>query len=119
MRMPLRMLAVVVVALASGCLSFLWADHVSSAQAHLLVQKGALLLDVRSPEEFKEGHIEGAVNIPVQDLENRMGEVGPRERSVVVYCHSGMRSGRAAQMLERAGYSVADLGPMSRWSSGQ
>jgi phage shock protein E len=88
----------------------------SSDEAHRLVAGGALLLDVRSPQEYDTSHVEGAVNIPVQDLEARMGEVGPKGRPVVVYCASGRRSGRAAQLLERAGYtSVHDLGPMSRW----
>ncbi|HYV45387.1 MAG TPA: rhodanese-like domain-containing protein [Myxococcaceae bacterium] len=104
-----------VVLLAAGCAVFMHGD-VSRDEAHRLVAGGALLLDVRSPEEFKSGHIDGAVNIPVQDLEARLGEVGPRERQVVVYCHSGMRSGRAAQVLRGAGYSgVRDLGPMERW----
>lgn len=115
--MPLRNLSALVLVLASGCLLFMH-GNVSRAEAHHLVENGALLLDVRSPEEFQSGHLEGAVNIPVQDLEARMGEVGSKERPVVVYCHSGMRSGRAAQMLQRAGYAVRDLGPMGHWNEG-
>ena len=115
MTMPLKIAAAAMMVLATGCFVFLHGD-VSRDDAHRLVAEGALLLDVRSPEEFKAGHIDGAVNIPVQDLEARMGEVGARERPVVVYCHSGMRSGRAAQVLRHAGYSaVHDLGPMDRW----
>lgn len=88
----------------------------SSAEAHRLVEAGALLLDVRTPEEFAGGHIQGAVNIPVQELERRMAEVGDRERAVVVYCRSGARSATAAAMLRDAGHRrVHDLGPMSRW----
>jgi phage shock protein E len=108
-------LAVVVMVFAIGCWAFLGGGKVSSAEARLLVEKGALLLDVRSPEEFQSGHLQGAVNIPVQELDARMGEVGPKERAVVVYCRSGMRSGRAAELLKRAGYDVRDLGAMSRW----
>ena len=89
---------------------------VTTVDAHRLVENGALLLDVRTPEEFAAGHIQGALNIPVQVLEQRMGDLGARDRDIVVYCRSGNRSGRAKQMLNTAGYtSVHDLGPMSAW----
>lgn len=88
-----------------------------SKRAHELVEAGALLLDVRTKDEFSAGHLPNAKNIPVQELEQRMGELGNnQERPVVVYCRSGMRSARAASMLERAGFrEVVDLGPMSAW----
>lgn len=81
-----------------------------------MVSEGAVLLDVRTPEEYREGHIEGARNIPVQQLAQRMSEVGPPDRPVVVYCRSGGRSQTAAEMLLRAGYQdVFNLGPMAAW----
>lgn len=84
--------------------------------AHALVQKGALLLDVRSPDEFAAGHLPGAVNVPVDRLEASLKEVGAPERPVVVYCHSGRRSRWAAEILQKNGFKkVHDLGPMSRW----
>jgi len=114
--MPLKIVTAAVLFLATTSCAVFLHGNVSRDEAHRLVDKGALLLDVRSPEEFKAGHIDGAVNIPVQDLEARLGEVGSRDRSIVVYCHSGMRSMHAAQVLQRAGYSaVNDLGPMERW----
>lgn len=79
------------------------------------VGQGALLLDVRSPLEHASGHIPGSVNIPVQELPQRLGELGPTQRPVVVYCRSGARSGHAAQLLRAAGYDVHDIGPMSAW----
>lgn len=76
-----------------------------------------LLLDVRTPEEFAEGYIPGAVNISVQTLEGRMSEV-PRDVPVVVYCRSGNRSATAAQMLIDAGYTqVYDLGGIQDWQA--
>lgn len=63
-----------------------------------------LMLDVRTPEEFAQGHIAGARLIPVQELEKRLAEV-PRDRQVYVYCRSGVRSARASGMLFRAGYT--------------
>ncbi len=89
-------------------------EHVDGPAARHLVEDGAFLLDVRTPEEFAEGHIEGATNIPVQELETRMSEV-PESASVVVYCRSGNRSAKAAVMLKDAGHQVHDLGPMSAW----
>jgi phage shock protein E len=80
-----------------------------------LVEQGAVLLDVRTPEEFLCGHVERARNIPVQELASRLDEVGPPTKPVVVYCRSGGRSAAARQILERAGYQVRDIGPMSAW----
>ena len=89
--------------------------HVSGAQARALVSdEGATLLDVRSVAEYAAGHVEGAKNIPVQELEARMGEV-PTSTPVVVYCQSGGRSAAAARMLRTAGYETYDLGPMAAW----
>jgi phage shock protein E len=80
-----------------------------------LVEQGALLLDVRTPEEFACGHVLRAQNIPVQELPQRLHEVGSTTRPVVVYCRSGGRSAMARQILERAGYQVRDIGPMTAW----
>ncbi len=89
---------------------------VAPAEAKDLVKKGAKLVDVRSPGEFAGGHIEGAVNVPVGDLERRLGELGPKDGVYVVYCASGMRSARAKGILQASGRTnVHDLGAMSRW----
>jgi phage shock protein E len=88
--------------------------QVTSGEAHQLVAQGAVLVDVRTPEEFAGGHLDGARNVPVDELAGRMGEL-PRDRVLVVYCRSGARSSRAAAMLRGAGYQARDLGPMSAW----
>ena len=89
---------------------------ISSAEAHRLVAAGARLLDVRTAGEFAGRHIDGALNIPVQELESRVGEVGPRDKPVVVYCLSGARSARAVGILKAAGFStVRNLGSFTRW----
>lgn len=87
-----------------------------ASEARRLVAEGARLLDVRTPAEFSGGHIPGAVNIPIDDLERRLGELEPKERPIVVYCQSGVRSAHATQILEGAGHArVYDLGGMSDW----
>ena len=93
-----------------------FASRASSNEAHRLVEAGAHLVDVRTPEEYAAGHLPGAVNIPVDQIAARREDVGPLDEPVVVYCHSGRRSGLAAAQLKAAGFqSVYDLGAMSSW----
>lgn len=103
-----------------GLCSTLFGGRAANAdEARRLVRDGAVLLDVRSPEEFGAGHLQGAVNLPVQVLEERLAELGPRDQAVVVYCGSGIRSARAARTLRRAGYTVVDIGAMTNWPEGE
>ena len=67
------------------------------------------LLDVRTPEEFAESHIPGAVNIPVDELRRRLGEV-PRDREVAAYCQVGQRGYLATRILLQAGFRAANIG---------
>ncbi len=83
-------------------------------EARARVAAGAILLDVRTPGEFAEGHVEGALNIPVQELGARIREL-PESSAVVVYCRSGGRSASAAVILKARGHEVLDIGPMSAW----
>jgi rhodanese-related sulfurtransferase len=107
------MFVVALLALApEGCTGA--SHHVDSAAAHALVEHGATLLDVRTEGEWSGGHLPGAVLIPIQQLATRIGEV-PRDRPVVVYCQSGIRSAQAADVLASAGYEVHDLGGIGSW----
>ncbi|WP_230129085.1 rhodanese-like domain-containing protein [Bacillus sp. CECT 9360] len=63
----------------------------------------AQLIDVREPNEFEAGHILGARNIPLTQLKTRLKELRT-DKPIYLYCQSGLRSGRAAQMLHRKGY---------------
>lgn len=63
----------------------------------------AQLIDVREPKEFENGHILGARNIPLSQLKMRLLEIR-KDKPVYLYCQSGQRSGRAAQILRRKGY---------------
>jgi rhodanese-related sulfurtransferase len=90
--------------------------RVSGGDARQMVADGALLLDVRSPEEFSGGHIEGAMSIPIQELARRMGELGDKDAEIVVYCQSGGRSAMAKRLLESNGFTkVHDMGGMRQW----
>ena len=77
------------------------------------------ILDVRTPEEYAAGHIEGAVNIPYTELEDRVSELGIElGEEMVVYCRSGRRAGIAEAALSELGYSnLRDLdGHINGWT---
>jgi len=74
-----------------------------------------IILDVRTPEEFSEGHIEGAILIPVDELEGRLDEL-PLDKPIITYCKSGGRSATAAGILVENGFSeVYDMGGITDW----
>lgn len=72
-----------------------------------LKKKDIILIDVRRPEEFNEGHIKNAKLLPVQELsEEKMEELGvTKEDNILLYCRSSGRSGHALHMLQAAGYT--------------
>lgn len=74
------------------------------------------VLDVRTPREYAEGHVPGAVNVPQEQLASRLAEV-PKDKDVVIYCRSGRRSALAADVLAANGYSrLSHLeGDMNAW----
>ncbi|MEI7012164.1 rhodanese-like domain-containing protein [Leptospira licerasiae] len=79
------------------------------------VGKGALVVDVRTPEEYEKRHFPGAVNIPVDSLPMRVDELGPKDKQIILYCQSGGRSLRAKTFLEEEGFSkIRDAGRIDR-----
>lgn len=70
------------------------------------IHAGAMLLDVRTPEEYSQGYLQGAVNIPYDQLAERVNEIDQdKDRDIVVYCRSGRRSSLAKRTLESLGYT--------------
>ncbi|HEX8438241.1 rhodanese-like domain-containing protein [Archangium sp.] len=87
-----------------------------SEKARELVGQGWVLLDVRTPEEYRQGHPEPARNIPVQELPQRVTEVGPPGTRVVVYCQAGGRSAKAVEILRSHGFTdLFDLRSVNNW----
>ena len=81
-------------------------DPEAAKQAWPMIEQGALLIDVRTAEEFAQGHIDGALNIPYQEIDKLMSAIGTdKTRPVVVYCRSGNRSGKSKVVLETKGYT--------------
>ncbi len=69
-----------------------------------------LLVDVRTPGEFAEGHVPGAINIPLNELSQRIGDVGaPDDAPVHVICRSGSRSAKASELLVKSGLSAINV----------
>ena len=85
------------------------------------LERAPLIVDVRSEKEYAEAHIPGAVNIPYDQLGDRLSEIdAAKTDEIVVHCRSGYRAGIAEKLLIEAGYSdVRDLdGHMNGWQSG-
>jgi len=69
------------------------------------IKGGAKVIDVRTTEEFNEEHYPNALNIPVDQIRQRLTEFGEKNAPIVVYCASGSRSAFAARLLKSAGYT--------------
>lgn len=77
---------------------------------------GALLVDVRTAEEYAEFRAQGAINHPLAEIENGVYPRSEKSKQMFVYCRSGNRSAQAKELLEKAGYTnVTDLGGLSDW----
>ena len=71
----------------------------------------AILLDVRTEEEYSETHIEGSTNLPLQKIEMATSIITDKNKPLFVYCRSGVRSAKAVEILKRMGYTnVNDIG---------
>lgn len=86
-------------------LNFLFGGkNMSKTEIKELIQAGATIVDVRSPDEFKDGHYKKAINIPVSEMERRAGELGKTDSPVILYCLSGGRCIKAKSILEKKGF---------------
>lgn len=79
--------------------------QLSALESWRLLQGRAdvLILDVRTPQEYREAHLAGSLLIPIDQVAQRLGEI-PRERPILVYCAVGSRSSQVANYLGRLGY---------------
>ena len=94
-----------------GFFSFLQTKDINSGVRSYLSTEGAVLLDVRTPEEYAEGHIEGSQNIPLQNIESAETVIKDKDTPIYVHCRSGGRSAQATSILKKMGYTnVEDIG---------
>lgn len=79
-----------------------------------LVSEGAIIIDVRTPGEFKSGHIKGAINIPLDQLRSKINDLKKKNKKLITCCRSGSRSGMAKSLLVSSGLDCVNGGP---WDS--
>jgi phage shock protein E len=104
------------IALVVGFILFKRMSLVSPEAARKLLTEGALIIDVRSPEEFRSDHLKGVANIPLDTLEAVVPKRAPdKSKPLLLHCLSGTRSGMAKRTLASMGYTnVHNLGSLSR-----
>lgn len=84
-----------------------------------LIESGALVVDVRTPEEFAQGHLDNAINIPLDTVETGFAHIA-KDSSIVVYCRSGNRSSMAMQSLVQQGFiNIHNGGGLSEMQQAQ
>ena len=69
------------------------------------IKAGAKIIDVRTAGEFADASYPGAVNIPLSELPGKLGALGPKDTSIILYCASGARSAQAARLLKQEGFT--------------
>jgi rhodanese-related sulfurtransferase len=93
-------------------------DEIDTETAAARIADGALVLDVREPDEYDEGALEGAIHIPRGHLEAQIeGRVADKDAPIVAYCAGGVRSAFAAKTLAELGYAHVESmeGGFGRW----
>lgn len=95
-----------------GILSSLFGGGSKELQA--LKDNGAVVIDVRTPGEFKSGHVKGAKNYPLQNIGSKTQEIKRLNKPVILCCASGMRSGQAKGILKSAGIECANGGSWTK-----
>ena len=107
MTFKLKTLLITVLTLAflAGCSSVEDATILAARDA---VKQGAVIIDVRTPKEYKQGHVATAQNIPIEVITKTLAPI-PKGKEIVVYCASGNRSGTVANILRQNGWTVYDV----------
>ena len=100
-----------------GIMDFFKHDDINQGIMEYRSSPGAVLLDVRSSQEYFGGHIPGSINIPLKNLDKVAAVAGSTDAPIYVYCLSGGRSRQAASLLEHMGYSnVKNIGGIAAYS---
>lgn len=106
----------VVVAIFVGLIFVASGNKISLEDVSSGMKNGALLVDVRTAEEYKSEHADGAINISLEEIQNGKYPEVSKDNTVYVYCHSGKRASTAKSLLESAGYKqVISLTSLNNW----
>ena len=90
-----------------GFFDFFRRENIDQGVEAFQAAPGGVLLDVRTPGEFAQGHIPGSVNLDVSEIAQAAERFPQKDTPLFVYCHSGARSGQAVMMLRQMGYTNA------------
>ena len=100
-----------------GLFNFLKQPDINQGVKEFRQREGALLLDVRTPQEYREGHIPGSKNVPLQTIDKISSVADNKNIPLFVYCYSGGRSRQATSMLQHMGYTnVQNIGGITAYS---
>lgn len=100
-----------------GLFNFLKQPDINQGVEEYNNVSGAVLIDVRTPQEYREGHIPGSKNVPLQTIDQIASVAEPGDIPLYVYCYSGARSRQAAGMLQNMGYTnVTNIGGIAAYS---
>lgn len=90
-------------------------ENISVDEVNKYLEKGAILVDIRNEEAFKQGHIKGAINIPIKALPFSMHKLD-KNKDILVICYIGGSSKMASSLLSKAGFKVKNvMGGMKAW----
>ena len=94
-----------------GLFSFFGFGNIDGEKIKEYLQNKAIIIDVRTPEEFADGHAKGSINIPLNAIANQINKVKNYKKPVITCCRSGARSGTAAKILNNNGIDSINGGP--------
>ena len=81
-------------------------NDITLEEMEQMITQGAVIVDIRSPQEYREGHINGAINIPEYEIRRYANKIiQNKNQAIIVYCGTGIRSKNALKILQRMGYT--------------
>ena len=100
-----------------GFFDFLKGPDINQGVKDYRAADGAVLLDVRTPDEYRQGHIPGSKNVPLQSIDKATDMIADKSTPIFVHCLSGARSRQAAAALQQMGYTnVTNIGGISAYA---
>jgi len=94
-----------------GIFNFFGLGNNDSEKVAEFIQNGAVILDVRTPGEFADGHANGSINIPLSEVASQIKKIKKYNKPIITCCRSGARSGTAANILNNNGIDSINGGP--------
>ena len=118
--LPILLILLLLLSSCSASDDNLGYEQISMEDAKVIMdeEKGYIILDVRTPDEFAEKHIPNAINIPNETIgTEEIAELPDKVQKILVYCRSGNRSKQAAEKLVQLGYTnVVEIGGINDWT---